>query len=123
MSAICQPNIAKSIAAATSLMSGDAIRNENVIPSGTPLSTKPMKSGTAEQEQNGVGMPRRAASTLPTPSVRPATHFFTCCGVIYDPDNGNAKHDHGKQQRDLDRVVDEEVHGRGEGTALHQPED
>ena len=41
-----------------------------------------MKSGTAEQEQNGVGMPRRAASTLPTPSVRPATHFFTLWGVM-----------------------------------------
>ena len=82
MSAICQPNIASSIAAATSLMSGEAIRNEKVIPSGTPLSTKPIKSGTAEQEQNGVGIPRRAASTLPTPSLRPATSFFTLCGVM-----------------------------------------
>ena len=71
MSAICQPNIANSMAAAISLISGDAIKNENVIPSGTPLSTNPMKSGTAEQEQNGVGIPSRAATTLPTPSVRP----------------------------------------------------
>ncbi|MDO9035842.1 MAG: hypothetical protein Q7U51_11640 [Methanoregula sp.] len=42
-----------------------------------------MKSGTAEQEQNCVGIPRRAAITLPTPSDRPATHFFTFCGVIF----------------------------------------
>ena len=82
MSAICQPNMANSMAAAISLISGDAIRNENVMPSGTPDSTNPMKSGTAEQEQNGVGIPRRAATTLPTPSFRPATHFFTFCGVI-----------------------------------------
>ena len=37
---------------------------------------------TAEQEQKGVGIPRRAARTLPAPSVRPATHFFTFWGVI-----------------------------------------
>ena len=32
-----------------------------------------MNSGTAEQEQNGVRMPRPAAATLPTPSARPAS--------------------------------------------------
>ena len=32
-----------------------------------------MNSGTAEQEQNGVTMPSEAASTLPTPSARPAS--------------------------------------------------
>jgi len=30
-----------------------------------------MNSGTAEQEQNGVTMPRLAASTLPTPTRLP----------------------------------------------------
>ena len=39
------------------------------MPSGTPACTKPMKSGTAEQEQNGVTMPSSAAMTLPTPGV------------------------------------------------------
>ena len=29
-----------------------------MTPSGTPDSTKPMNSGTAEQEQNGVMMPK-----------------------------------------------------------------
>jgi len=52
---------------ATSLMVGAAIKNEKVTPSGMPLSTKPIKRGTAEQEQNGVTMPKPAASTLPTP--------------------------------------------------------
>src|ERR1035437_655204 len=50
---------------ATSLIIGLATRNENVTPSGTPLSTKPMNSGTAEQEQNGVTTPSSAAATLP----------------------------------------------------------
>ena len=51
---------------------GAAIKKENVTPMGTPAVTKPMKSGTAEQEQNGVTVPSNAASTLPTVSRRPA---------------------------------------------------
>ena len=47
------------------------MRNEKVTPSGTPAETKPTNSGTAEQEQKGVRMPRKAASTLPTPSRLP----------------------------------------------------
>ena len=39
--------------------------------SGTPACTKPMNSGTAEHEQNGVTMPSVAAITLPAPSRRP----------------------------------------------------
>ena len=41
------------------------MRNENVIPNGTPDSTKPRNKGIAEQEQKGVTMPNRAAITLP----------------------------------------------------------
>ena len=37
------------------------------MPSGTPAATKPMKAGTALQEQNGVATPSPAAATLPTP--------------------------------------------------------
>ena len=62
-----QPNRPPSMITATSLMSGAAIRKEKVTPSGMPDSTKPMKSGTAEQEQKGVTMPSVAANTLPTP--------------------------------------------------------
>ena len=42
-----------------------------MIPSGTPAATKPMKAGTALQEQNGVATPRQAAATLPAPSRLP----------------------------------------------------
>ena len=56
---------------ATSLISGEAIRKLMVTPSGTPAATKPMKAGTALQEQNGVITPSPAARTLPTPSRRP----------------------------------------------------
>ena len=55
--AIFQPNRANSSASATSFTIGAEIRKENVTPSGTPACTKPMNSGTAEQEQNGVTMP------------------------------------------------------------------
>ena len=61
--------MAKSIAKATSLTIGAAMRNENVTPSGTPACKNPMKSGTAEHEQNGVTMPRPAATAFPTPGL------------------------------------------------------
>ena len=60
---------------------GAAIRNEKVTPNGTPACTKPMNSGTAEQEQNGVTMPNVAAITLATPSVRPASSARVRSGV------------------------------------------
>ena len=56
---------------ATSLTSGEAIRNDSVTPSGTPAATNPRNAGTAEQEQNGVTTPSPAAITLPRPSRRP----------------------------------------------------
>ena len=43
-----------------------------------------MNSGTAEQEQNGVTMPRPAAITLATPSVRPARSARVRSGVKYE---------------------------------------
>ena len=52
---------------------GAAMRNEKVTPSGTPADRKPMNSGTAEQEQNGVTMPRPAARALPAPKRLPAS--------------------------------------------------
>ena len=60
---------------------GAEIRKENVTPSGTPACTNPMKSGTAEQEQNGVTTPKLAAMTLATPSVRPASNARVRSGV------------------------------------------
>jgi hypothetical protein len=49
------------ITTATSLIIGLAMRKEKVTPSGMPASTKPMNSGTEEQEQNGVTAPRVTA--------------------------------------------------------------
>ena len=71
----------KSRTSATSLTIGAEIRKENVTPSGTPAWTKPMNSGTAEQEQNGVTMPSPAAMAFATPSVRPASSARVRSGV------------------------------------------
>ena len=71
MPATFQPNKPKSSTSATSFTIGAETRNENVTPNGTPVVTKPMNSGTAEQEQNGVTMPSSAASTLPMDSRLP----------------------------------------------------
>ena len=49
-----------------------AIRKEKVTPSGTPADKKPINNGTAEQEQNGVTMPKLAAKLFPTPRRLPA---------------------------------------------------
>ena len=56
------------------------MRKANVTPSGIPASTKPMKSGTAEQEQNGVTMPNDAAATVPVRRPRPARAARTRSG-------------------------------------------
>ena len=66
--------------AATSLIIGLAIRNEKVTPSGMPASTKPMNSGTEEQEQKGVTAPRVTASPRACQSGRPRTKSRTRSG-------------------------------------------
>ena len=48
----------------TSLTRGEAIRKENVIPSGIPVSKNPINMGTAEHEQNGVRIPKKPAKTF-----------------------------------------------------------
>jgi hypothetical protein len=48
------------------LIIGEAIRKENVVPSGTPAWTNPKNNGIAEQEQKGVIIPNNEAKTLPT---------------------------------------------------------
>lgn len=57
-----QPNIANSMTTAIWSIIGAATRKVSVMPSGTPADRKPMNSGTAEHEQNGVTAPSRAAS-------------------------------------------------------------
>ena len=60
---------------------GAEIKKANVTPMGMPASTKPIKSGTAEQEQKGVTTPKSAASTSPKISRLPAKMVLVRSGV------------------------------------------
>src|SRR5487761_2642786 len=84
MAATRQPKSPKSNTSATSLIIGAAMRKENVTPNGTPVVTKPINNGTAEQEQNGVTTPSKDASTFPSDSCVPARIARVCCGVKND---------------------------------------
>ena len=79
-SAMPGPKRPHSITSATSLTIGEAIRNAKVTPSGTPASTKPMNSGTAEHEQNGVMTPTPAAANDPGTRPRPTSSGRTRSG-------------------------------------------
>jgi hypothetical protein len=60
---------------------GEEIRNENVTPTGSPADVKPMNSGIEEQEQKGVTVPSRAATTFaPTPWNRPSIFLLRSGG-------------------------------------------
>src|SRR3990170_8690181 len=63
---------------------GAEIRKEKVTPRGTPDSTKPRKSGTAEHEQKGVTIPRPAARAFPAPSCFPLRAARARSGVKKD---------------------------------------
>ena len=52
---------------ATSLTKGEVIKNEKVTPNGIPPLTKPINSGTDEQEQKGVTTPKRLAIRYSNP--------------------------------------------------------
>jgi hypothetical protein len=56
-----------------------------------PLSTKPIKSGTAEQEQKGVIIPSNAAKTLPAISKRFVKIFLIFSGGRNERMNETAK--------------------------------
>ncbi len=60
---------------------GLLMRKAKVTPSGTPTPTKPMNRGTAEQEQKGVTMPKSAAATVATTTLRPASAIRTFSGA------------------------------------------
>ncbi len=66
---------------------GLLIRNANVTPIGMPASTKPMNSGTAEQEQNGVTIPKPAAPTVAGRVPWPARAARIRSGGKYDRRN------------------------------------
>jgi hypothetical protein len=62
---------------------GEEMRKENVTPSGTPDSTKPRNNGIAEQEQNGVTIPRADAIILPVKVFFPSSALRVLSGVKY----------------------------------------
>src|SRR3990172_2054992 len=70
---------------------GAETRKENVTPSGTPEVTKPMKRGTAEQEQNGVTTPSNAANMFPADSRFLARIRRALSGVKKDRTTPTAK--------------------------------
>ena len=99
------------------------MRKAKVTPSGTPASTKPMKSGTAEHEQNGVTIPRPAAPTVPTSSPRPTSGAAHLLGREEAPDERDDGDDAEQQQEHLGHVVEEERDGLAEvGAGLEAEE-
>jgi hypothetical protein len=61
-----------------SLISGEVIKNEKVIPKGIPASRKPRKIGIEEQEQKGVTAPKSAANRFP------ALRLWVIHALIFD---------------------------------------
>ena len=80
-----------------------------MTPSGTPAATKPMKAGTALQEQNGVATPSPAAATLPTPFALAAEQGAGALDREEAAQDADDEDDPDQQQQDLRRVVEEEV--------------
>ena len=116
-----QPNKPNSSTSATSFTIGAETRNENVTPSGTPVVTKPMNSGTAEQEQNGVTMPSNAASTLPVDSRRPDSIRRVRSGVKNDRTMPTPNTTSVSSSQHLGRFIDEELHRRSQVRPFRQP--
>ena len=123
MPATFQPNRPSSITSATSLIIGAATRNENVTPSGTPAVTKPMNSGTAEHEQNGVTTPSPPARTLPTTSRRPDRIRRVRSGVKNVRTTPTPKTTSTSSMQDLGRLEEEERDGRAEMRARRQADE
>ena len=96
---------------ATSFTIGAAMRKENVTPRGTPASTKPMKSGTAEHEQNGVTTAESGSRDVADTFSAAAEQFPRALGREERPDDAHQEDDARKEQQDLRGVVEEEVDG------------
>lgn len=89
------------------------------MPNGTPAESRPMNKGTAEQEQKGVTMPRRAASTLPTPVRLPASRAraLWCKEGLHD---AHDEHNTRQQKQDLGCVEKEEVQRLAQGALARE---
>jgi hypothetical protein len=82
---------------------------------------KPMNSGIDEQEQNGVSVPRSAASVLaPSRTARPAC--ARAFGREMALDVGDGEDQHRQQDEDLDHVIDEELHRPAEPRCRVEPD-
>ncbi len=79
-----------------------------MTPSGTPASTKPMKSGTAEQEQKGVTIPNEAAATVPASSAAAGEGGPHSLRREEAPDQGDGRDDAEQQEKHLRHVEEEE---------------
>ena len=79
-----------------------------MTPSGTPAETKPMNSGTAEHEQNGVSTPRPAAMTWPTPAPLPESRARVFSALKKLRTTPMAKTIADEQHQHLGHVVEEE---------------
>jgi hypothetical protein len=89
---------------------GAAIKKEKVTPRGTPAVTNPINRGTAEQEQNGVTMPSRAAITFPANSLFPERKARVFSGVKKTSDDAHPEDHQEQQHHDLRGIVEEKFH-------------
>lgn len=69
---------------------GDEIRNEKVIPIGSPAEVNPINSGILEHEQNGVIVPKSAPIIFPvTPLNLPKFFLYALEGRSSEYTNFN----------------------------------
>ena len=68
MIVVFKPNKPTKSPIATSLTKGEVIKKAKVTPKGIPPLTKPINSGTDEQEQKGVTTPKRLAIRYSSPN-------------------------------------------------------
>ena len=101
---------------------GAETRKENVTPKGTPVVTKPMNNGTAEQEQNGVTMPSNAASTLPVDSRLPDRIRRVRSGVKNDRTMPTPNTTNVSSSSTLGVSKTKKLHRRAEVPAVFQPQ-
>ena len=102
---------------------GAETRKAKVTPSGTPASTKPMKSGTAEQEQKGVMMPNPRRPRAPTTTLRPASVRRTRSGETKERRKPTTVTTPDEEQHHLGQVEEEERQRGAEAARRVEAED
>ena len=84
VTAIFQPNMLIKSTSEPKSTIGEEIRKLNVTPKGSPAAVKPMKIGIDEQEQNGVIVPKRAATICAVIPLKRVIIFLLRSGGKYD---------------------------------------